>query len=105
VTNVPGPQFPHYLLGRRLSDVFPMVPLASGQALGVAIMSYDGGINFGLVGDFDALPDLDELAADFVASLAELAELAGVKLEGSGARTGPPRRPAETAVGAVDGSP
>jgi diacylglycerol O-acyltransferase / wax synthase len=105
VTNVPGPQYPLYLLGRRLSDVFPMVPLASGQALGVAIMSYDGRINFGLVGDFDALPDHDELAADFEASLAELAELAGVKLERSASRTGPARRPAEDAVGAIDRSP
>jgi WS/DGAT/MGAT family acyltransferase len=88
VTNVPGPQFPLYLLGRRLCDVFPMVPLASGQAVGIAIMSYDGCINFGLVGDYDALSDLDDLAGDFEESLAELAALAGVKL------TPPARRPA-----------
>jgi diacylglycerol O-acyltransferase / wax synthase len=105
VTNVPGPQYPLYLLGRRLSDLFPMVPLASGQALGIAIMSYDGRINFGLVGDFDALPDLDEVSTDFEASLAELAELAGVKLERSGSRTRPARRPADAAVAAVDRSP
>src|SRR5918997_702556 len=46
VTNVPGPQFPLYLLGRRMLDPFPMVPLAKNQALGIALLSYDGAINF-----------------------------------------------------------
>jgi len=80
VTNVPGPQFPLYLLGRRMLDPFPMVPLAKNQALGVALLSYDGSINFGLVGDYDLLWDLDELAEDVQESLAELAEAAGVEL-------------------------
>ena len=80
VTNVPGPQFPLYLAGRRMLDPFPMVPLAAGQGLGVALLSYDGRINFGLVGDFDMLWDLDELADDVRASLAELADVAGVRL-------------------------
>jgi WS/DGAT/MGAT family acyltransferase len=82
VTNVPGPQFPLYLLGCELREIYPMVPLAKGQALGVAIMSYNGRMNFGLVGDWDALPDLDDLAEDFHASLEELADTAGVKLGG-----------------------
>ena len=51
VTNVPGPQFPLYVLGRRMRDTFPMVPLAKNQAICVGIMSYDGAINFGLIGD------------------------------------------------------
>jgi diacylglycerol O-acyltransferase len=80
VTNVPGPQFPLYLLGRRLLDPFPMVPLAKNQALGVALLSYDGRINFGLVGDYDLLWDLEEFAADLEESLTELAEAAGVDL-------------------------
>ena len=80
VTNVPGPQFPLYLLGRRMLETFPMVPLAKNQALGVALLSYDGSINFGLVGDFDLLWDLDELAADVRHSLEELAAAAGVEL-------------------------
>jgi diacylglycerol O-acyltransferase / wax synthase len=80
VTNVPGPQFPLYLLGRRMLDPFPMVPLASGQAVGVALLSYDGRINFGLVGDFDLMWDLDDLAVDLADSLAELAREAGVEL-------------------------
>ncbi|HEY6776614.1 MAG TPA: wax ester/triacylglycerol synthase family O-acyltransferase [Thermoleophilaceae bacterium] len=80
VTNVPGPQFPLYLLGRRMLETFPMVPLAKNQALGVALLSYDGSINFGLVGDFDLLWDLDELAGDVRASLEELAAAAGIEL-------------------------
>jgi diacylglycerol O-acyltransferase / wax synthase len=80
VTNVPGPQFPLYLLGRRMLETFPMVPLAKNQALGIAILSYDGSINFGLVGDFDLLWDLDELANDVRDSLAELAGAAGIEL-------------------------
>ena len=64
VTNVPGPQFQLYLLGRELRDAFPMVPLAQNQGLGVALMSYNGAINFGLVGDYDILFDLGEVAQD-----------------------------------------
>lgn len=62
VTNVPGPQQPLYLLGRRLRALYPVVPLAGNQALGVAVMSYDGRLGFGLLGDYDALADLDTLA-------------------------------------------
>jgi hypothetical protein len=80
VTNVPGPQFPLYMMGRELEGLFPMVPLAPNQALGIAIMSYNGTINFGLVADYDLMSDLDELADDMHASLAELAEAAGVEL-------------------------
>ena len=80
VTNVPGPQFPLYLLGRRMTETFPMVPLAKNQALGVALLSYDGHINFGLVGDYDLMWDLDEFATDVQDSLQELADAAGVEL-------------------------
>ena len=80
VTNVPGPQFPLYLMGHELRDLFPMVPLARNQALGVAIMSYNGKMNFGLVGDYDAMHDLDDLASDFVDALGALADAAGVSL-------------------------
>ncbi len=77
VTNVPGPQFPLYLMGRRMERVFPMVPLAKRQALCVGIMSYDGQVNFGLIGDYDVMSDLEGLAADLEASLEELLEAAG----------------------------
>lgn len=76
VTNVPGPQFPLFVLGRRLRDIFPMVPLAKRQAVCVGIMSYDGGINFGLIGDYEAIPSLGALAADLNDELENLAALA-----------------------------
>ena len=76
VTNVPGPQNPLYLLGRELDDCFPMVPLARNQGLGVAILSYNGRLNFGLVGDYDVMFDLEDLAEDVLLSLEELAEAA-----------------------------
>ncbi len=80
VTNVPGPQFPLYLAGRRMIDPFPMVPLAKNQGLGIALLSYAGKINFGLVGDYDLLWDLDDFADDVRESLDELAAAAGVEL-------------------------
>ena len=80
VTNVPGPQIPLYMMGRKMIEMFPMVPLAPRQGLGVAIMSYNGRISFGLVGDYEIMADLDQLAKDFRASFAELAEIAGVPL-------------------------
>jgi WS/DGAT/MGAT family acyltransferase len=81
VTNVPGPQAPLYMLGRQLEALFPMVPLAENTALGIAIMSYNGQLNFGLVGDFDALRDLDVLAEELRASIQELVAAAGVGSE------------------------
>ncbi len=80
VTNVPGPQIPLYLAGRRMIDPFPMVPLAKNQGLGIALLSYAGRINFGLVGDYDVMWDLDDFANDVQESLAELAAEAGVEL-------------------------
>jgi hypothetical protein len=77
VTNVPGPQFPLYVLGRELQHLYPMVPLAENTALGIAIMSYNGQLNFGLVGDFDALADLEVLADELRASIDELMAAAG----------------------------
>jgi diacylglycerol O-acyltransferase / wax synthase len=82
VTNVPGPQFPLYLLGRRLRVLFPVVPLARRQALGIAVMSYDGHLGYGLLGDYDALPELEALALDLKWAIASLARAAGVPTGG-----------------------
>jgi WS/DGAT/MGAT family acyltransferase len=78
VTNVPGPQFGLYVLGRKMLGLYPVVPLAPQQALGIAIMSYDGNLGFGLLGDYDALGDLDDMADDLRAGIADLSEAAGV---------------------------
>ena len=72
VTNVPGPQFPLYVLGRRLEDFFPVAFLAREHALAIAIMSYDGGVDFGLLGDYDAMADIETLADAIRDSLDEL---------------------------------
>jgi len=72
VTNVPGPQFPLYVLGRKMESIFPMVPLARRQALCVGIMSYNGQVNFGLIGDYDAMADLDSFALDLEAATREV---------------------------------
>src|SRR5436305_1895177 len=77
VTNVPGPQFPLYVLGRELEAIFPLVPLTKNTALGIAIMSYNGQLNFGLNADFDALPDIAVLAEELRASIEEIREAAG----------------------------
>ncbi|HSI79080.1 MAG TPA: wax ester/triacylglycerol synthase family O-acyltransferase [Solirubrobacterales bacterium] len=77
VTNVPGPQIPLYVLGRELEDVFPVGFLPPHQALFVAIMSYNGRINFGLLADYDSIADVDAIAEGIELSIAELAEAAG----------------------------
>ncbi|GAA1276562.1 wax ester/triacylglycerol synthase family O-acyltransferase [Pseudonocardia aurantiaca] len=75
VTNVPGPPRPLYAMGGRMLDMFPVVPLAGGQAVAVGITSYDGGVHYGLTADRDALPDVNVLAKAMGESLAELVEL------------------------------
>jgi WS/DGAT/MGAT family acyltransferase len=72
VTNIPGPQLPLYLLGRQLQDLFPVAFLPEDHALAIAIMSYDGGLDYGLLGDYDAMPDIEIVADGIEASLAEL---------------------------------
>jgi diacylglycerol O-acyltransferase / wax synthase len=92
VTNVPGPQQPLYVLGRELLALYPMVPLAENTALGIAIMSYNGQLNFGLTADFDALEDVDTLADELHSAVEELAAAAGAKV-GNGGRRSATRRP------------
>jgi hypothetical protein len=79
VTNVPGPQFPLYALGRRLGGLFPIAFLPKDHALAVAIMSYDGWLGYGLLADYDALPDLEVFAEGLEDALAELEMAAGKK--------------------------
>ncbi|MGI8580197.1 MAG: wax ester/triacylglycerol synthase family O-acyltransferase [Solirubrobacteraceae bacterium] len=97
VTNVPGPQFPLYVSGRRLLDLYPIAFLPKNHAMAIAIMSYDGGVNFGLLGDYDALPDLDSIASGIEESLAELQRAAAKKSGSSKAATAPTLRRRATA--------
>ena len=76
VTNIPGPQFPLYLLGRELEAMYPVAFLAGDRALAIAIMSYNGRMSFGLIGDLDAMADIEVGAEGITHSLRELVRLA-----------------------------
>jgi len=90
VTNIPGPQMPLYVLGRRLEDLFPVAFLPENHALAIAIMSYNGGLDYGLLGDYDAMPDIDVVADGIEGALSELL---------AAARGRRPRRVQESAHG------
>jgi WS/DGAT/MGAT family acyltransferase len=62
ITNIPGPPRPVHLLRSRMAAIYPLVPLAGNQALGIALFSYVDGLHWGLHADWDALPDLHDLA-------------------------------------------
>lgn len=76
ITNVPGPPFPLYMLGAKLKEMVPLVPLFNHQALGIALFSYNGTMTIGFGADWHAIPDLHQLVEDFGASFHELYELA-----------------------------
>ena len=78
VSNVPGPQVPFYLLGREIEAIYPFVPLSpQDHALSIGVLSYNGRVFFGLAGDRDVLADIDALAADVEAAIAEQVAAAG----------------------------
>jgi WS/DGAT/MGAT family acyltransferase len=78
VTNVPGPQAPLYVLGREMSEMVPLGFLAEGHTAFFAIMSYNGKLDISILGDREALEDIDELADGLVDALDELKAAAGV---------------------------
>jgi diacylglycerol O-acyltransferase / wax synthase len=80
VSNIPGPQLPMWMLGCRLREAYPIVPLAEGHALSVGFTSVDGGAFFGIYADRDAGPDAELLARDIGDELDELRELAPARL-------------------------
>jgi diacylglycerol O-acyltransferase len=82
-TNVPGPQLPLYAAGREMLEYLPFVPLGPGVRVGVAILSYNGQLRFGITGDYDTAPDIDVLADGIDAAVKTLLRLA----DGSTAET------------------
>jgi diacylglycerol O-acyltransferase len=77
VSNVPGPQQPFYLAGSRLLEVYPVVPLNPvHQGLAIGVLSYDGGVFFGLLADGDLAPPVRVVAEALEASLRELLDAA-----------------------------
>lgn len=76
VTNVPGPQFPLYLLGARMAESFPLVPLFGHQGVGIALLSYNGHLCWGFSADRDVVPDLHDLVESVQEAFRELGEAA-----------------------------
>jgi diacylglycerol O-acyltransferase len=79
VTNVPGPQFPLYILGARLLEMHPLVPLLEGSGLGVALFSYDGKLHVGLNAEYDLIPDLGTFTALFAQAFMTIHDSAGLE--------------------------
>ncbi len=92
VTNVPGPQLPLYVLGREMQAVFPIAFLPREHGMAVAIISYNGWMNVGLLADYDAVPDVEDVAGALRSALDELVGLA--RAEGERA-AGAPAEPAK----------
>jgi diacylglycerol O-acyltransferase len=75
-TNVPGPQHPLFLAGRRMLEAIPYVPIANQVRIGVAIFSYDGALKFGVTGDYDSAPDIGVLCDGIEKGMSELVKAA-----------------------------
>jgi diacylglycerol O-acyltransferase len=71
-TNVRGPQFPLYALGRQMLEYLPFVPLTEGMPTGVAILSYNGQVTFGITADGDTIPDARDIARHVEAEMGRL---------------------------------
>jgi WS/DGAT/MGAT family acyltransferase len=85
ITNVPIPARPLTLAGAQLQEVYPIAPLARGQALGIALTAYQGRVHVGLHADRETLPDLRQLADAVPTALARLTSADG---SGTGSGTG-----------------
>jgi WS/DGAT/MGAT family acyltransferase len=75
-TNVPGPQQPVQTLGRKMIESFPFVPVVGSIRIVVAIFSYDGGLYFGVTGDYDGAPDIEVLTSGIEHGMQDLLALA-----------------------------
>ncbi|WP_046302386.1 MULTISPECIES: wax ester/triacylglycerol synthase family O-acyltransferase [unclassified Mycobacterium] len=71
-TNVPGPSQPLHILGRRVSEILPVPPIALQLRTGVAMLSYAENLFFGILADYDTMPDIDEFARSIEAAVARL---------------------------------
>jgi WS/DGAT/MGAT family acyltransferase len=91
VTNVPGPQVPLYLLGSRMLEIYPVVPLLDGLGLGIALFSYDGKLCWGFNADWDLMPDLEQFVGFVQEAFQELREIAR-RARPEPKPTGPARR-------------
>ena len=104
-TNVPGPQQPLYLTGRRMLEAFPFVPLGGHVRIGVAIFSYDGGINFGVTGDRDNAPDIEVLCNGIERGVADLLRATSLKPAEQAPEAGSQHAPPPGAAGSRSPDP
>jgi diacylglycerol O-acyltransferase len=74
-TNVPGPRVPMYLLGHRMTELFPYIPIGVDLRITIGIASYAGRLTCGVTGDYEAVPDLQVLCDGIEAATEELVEL------------------------------
>lgn len=100
-TNVPGPQAPLYAAGRKMLEYLPFVPLGPGVRIGVAIISYNGQLRFGITGDYDTAPDIGVLAEGIETALGTLLRLAG-RGDGDAGKAGAAAPPATASAGGAD---
>jgi len=80
VTNVPGPQFPLYVLGARLLEMQPLVPLLEGTGVGIALFSYDGKLHIGINAEHERIPDISTFTALIAQSFLAIADASGARL-------------------------
>ena len=90
ISNIPGPQFPLYLLGRKAETMFAGGFLAPGHALAVAAVSYDGGLGFGLIADPSVVPELDAVRENIDECFTALKHAAGGSANGRASITQAP---------------
>jgi hypothetical protein len=100
-TNVPGPQFPLFMLGHQMIEAYPFVPIFGSVRISIAIFSYLGGLNFGVTGDYDSAPDLEVLCDGIEAGVREYLGIGASVAGKNGAATngtspGRKRTPAHT---------
>ncbi|MFQ5555502.1 MAG: wax ester/triacylglycerol synthase family O-acyltransferase [Acidimicrobiia bacterium] len=112
VTNVPGPQFPLYMLESRLVAQYGLVPLWHSHGMGVALFSYDGALMWGLNADYDLGADVEDLGEDLRAAFTELLSLARAPADENAAAAGtgkktprtPKKRPVRPRAAARSGA-
>ena len=104
-TNVPGPQFPLYCLGREMQAYLPFVPITHGIRIGTAILSYNGRLFFGVTGDYDTASDVDVVADGTANAITELVARAVAVTRPATPRRRAPRTASTTKGGATGRSP
>jgi diacylglycerol O-acyltransferase len=105
MTNVPGPQAPLFLAGKRIVELDFWVPQSGGIGMGVSILSYDGRIQFGVITDAGLVPDPEAIVGRFAEEFEKLMWVTLMSPWGEAASAAGPERPTADAVPARAGTP